>query len=82
MSSKHFVTVNNKLWLKAKLKANLKPELGEKFSGIIVSKDVLLDIKLLRYKLPCCYRGLGHYWNKICQNVHLKFAKLSFKILI
>ena len=29
------------------------------FSGILVSKDVLLDIKFLRYETPCCYRGLG-----------------------
>ena len=53
---------------------------GEKFSGILVSKDVFLDIKLLRYKFPCCYRELEHWWNEICQNIHLKISKtLLFK---
>ena len=59
MPSKHFLTANNKLlekktflWLKAKSKAKLKPELKERFSEIPVSKDALLDIKLFRSRAP------------------------------
>ena len=29
------------------------------FSGILVSKDVLLEISFSDIKLPCCYRELG-----------------------
>ena len=49
---------------------------GEKFSGILVSKDVLLVIKLLRYKTPLIlYRT---WYNEVCQNVHLKISKTLF----
>ena len=42
---------------------------------MLVSKDVLLDIKLLRYKLPCCYREnlvIGEM--KSVKNVHSKIS--------
>ena len=47
------------------------------FSGILVSKDVLLDIKFLRYETPCCYRGLGGM--KSAKMFIWKYAKLSLK---
>ena len=40
--------------------AKLKPESRRNFSGILVDKGLLLDMKLVRYKLPYYNRELGH----------------------
>ena len=46
MSSKHFLSENNKLLEKAKSKAKLCQSQGKKFSGKLGSKDIFPDIKL------------------------------------
>ena len=45
--------------------AKLKPESRRNFSGILVSKGLLLDMKLVRYKLPYYNRELGHWWDEV-----------------
>ena len=47
------------------------------FSGILVSKDVLLEISFSDIKLPCCYRELGEM--KSVKMFIWKYPKLSFK---
>ena len=58
ITSKHFLTANNKPleknfcgW-KLKRKQIETQSQREKISGILVYKDILLDIKLFRYKNP------------------------------
>ena len=63
MSNKHFLTTNN-CWKKIFM-AKLKPESRINFSGILVSKGLLLDMKLVRYKLPYYNRELGHWWDEV-----------------
>lgn len=78
MPSKHFLPAKTKCWKKPKSKTlKAKSRVKDKFSGKLVSKNVLLEIKLLKYKTFLMLERT--WWNEVSQHVYLKMYKTPLK---